>query len=190
MRFVLERRVVEDPGQRWIYSGGATALLGRIIAQGAGHPLATFARNALFDPLGLGSNEWVAGRDGEVSAASGLRMTPRDLAAIGQLLLDKGQVDGRVVLPADWIAQATTPRVSVDETRRFGYHWYVGDISFGAPPRLDRWIGAFGNGGQRLFVLPGLDLVVVVTAGNYNAPDGWVPPNRVLRELVLAGLAA
>jgi CubicO group peptidase (beta-lactamase class C family) len=78
-RYVLERRVVREPGLRFTYCGGATALLARIIAKGVGNSLHAFAREALFEPLGLGRTEWLNGSDGEPIAASGLRMTPRDL---------------------------------------------------------------------------------------------------------------
>ena len=61
-RYILERRVVMEPGKRWTYCGGATALLARIIAKGTGKPLHEFAREALFDPLGLGPTEWAGGR--------------------------------------------------------------------------------------------------------------------------------
>jgi CubicO group peptidase (beta-lactamase class C family) len=190
-RYILERRVVEDPGRRWLYSGGATALLGRIIADGTGKPLPEFAREALFEPLGIGPTEWFHGRDGVPSAASGLRMTPRDLARIGHLMASAGVWQDRRIVPASWLERCVTPVVSCDELRRFGYHWYVGDFAFGTPQgsRLERWWGCFGNGGQRLFVLPGLELVAAITAGNYNAADQWVPPIRVLREVVLASLA-
>ena len=86
-RFVLGGPVVMEPGKRWIYSGGATALLAQIIAKGTGKPLHDFARAALFDPLGIGPTEWYTDRSGEAIAASGLRMTPRDLARIGLMTL-------------------------------------------------------------------------------------------------------
>jgi CubicO group peptidase (beta-lactamase class C family) len=194
-RYVLGRPVVMEPGKRWIYSGGATALLGRIIAKGTGKSLQDFAREALFDPLGIGSTDWFTGRDGELIAASGIRMTPRDLARIGQLMLRDGVWDGRVVVPAEWIARCTSPVVPVDEAREYGYQWYMGRFAFETPTaprwnrsRLERFWGAIGNGGQRLFVFPGLDLLVATTAGNYDTPDQWVPPTRIIREVVLPAI--
>jgi CubicO group peptidase (beta-lactamase class C family) len=192
-RYVLERRVVREPGVRFTYCGGATALLARMIAKGTGKPLHDFARETLFDPLALGPTEWLNGRDGEPIAASGLRMTPRDLARIGMMMLRGGTSEGRSVVPAPWLARCTSPIASVDEVRRFGYHWYAADISFGkplgwAPRNLERtWI-AYGEGGQRLFLLPGLKLAIAVTAGNYLANDQSIPPTRVLREVILASL--
>jgi hypothetical protein len=55
-------------------------------------------------------------------------------------------------------------------------------------PRQERWIAAFGNGGQRLHVFPRLDLLVVIMAGNYNRRDQGTPPNRVLTEMILPNL--
>lgn len=189
-RYILERKVVAEPGKRWSYSGGATALLGRMIAKGTGMPLPEYARAVLFDPLGMGPTEWAAGRDGVPSAASGLRTTARDLARVGHMIASNGKWDGRRVVPQQWLEKCVTPVVSCDELRRFGYHWYVGDFAFGRPPdiRIERWWGAFGNGGQRLFVLPGFELVVAINAGNYDTPDQWIPPTRVMREVVLPAL--
>jgi CubicO group peptidase (beta-lactamase class C family) len=200
-RFILERPVLGPPGKRWLYCGGATTLLGRIITKGTGRALPDYARTALFEPLGLGPTQWINNRDtwvaanygpgdGEPVAASGLRMTPRDLVRIGQLILNNGAVGRRQVLPAEWLTECLTPRVSVDEQRRYGYQWYIGDFEYGSreKPRLDRWVGCFGNGGQRLFVMPELDLVVAITAGNYGTPDQWRPPIRVMREAVLASI--
>lgn len=193
-RYILERRVVGEPGRRWTYCGGATALLGRLIAEGTGRPLHDFAREVLFDPLGLGPTEWLSSPDGEPYAASGLRMTPRDLVRIGLMMAEGGRAEGRQVVPADWLARSTTPVVAVDEMRRYGYQWYVADFAYGkplgwAPRHLERAFFGMGEGGQRLFILADIGLVVAVTAGNYLAEDQWIPPTRVLREVVLAALA-
>jgi CubicO group peptidase (beta-lactamase class C family) len=194
-RYVLSRPIVMEPGKRWTYSGGATALLGRLIARGTGKSLHAFAREVLFDPLGMGPTDWFVGRDGELIAASGIRMLPRDLAKIGQLMLRGGVWEDRVVVPSEWIARCTTPVVPIDEVREYGYHWYLGRFGFETPAaprwnrsRLERYWNASGNGGQRLFVIPGLELLVVTTSGNYDTPDQRLPPTRVVREVVLPAI--
>ena len=179
-RYVLERPIVMEPGKRWTYCGGATALLGRIIARGTGMSLHAYARDVLFEPLGMGPTDWYTGRDGELIAASGIRMLPRDLARVGQLMLRGGVWDGRAIVPAEWITRCTTSVVSIDERRDYGYQWYIG--------RRERFLGAAGNGGQLLYVAPNRDLVVVTTSGNYDTPDQWVPPLRILEEVVLPSI--
>ena len=193
-RFILERSVVDRPGAHWTYCGGATALLARLIAKGAGKSLHDFARESLFDPLGMGPTQWAAGPDGEPFAASGARMSVRDLSRIGTLMLSGGQIDGKQILPAEWITRCTTPVISSDELRRYGYQWFLLDVAFGkpkgwAPGRLERMWMAQGEGGQRLFIIPALQLVIALTAGNYGAEDQGIPPTRVLRETVLASLS-
>ena len=189
-RFVLERPIAGEPGLRWRYNGGATALLGRLIARGVGAALPDFARAALFVPLGITAFDWIKGRDGTPSAASGLRLAPRDLARIGQLLVQRGRWDGRQVVPGSWVEASLRPAVAIDELSRYGLHWYLGEVSVPARagPRPEPWIGAFGNGGQRLYVLPGLELVVAITAGNYDQPDLRPMPLKLWRDIVLPSL--
>jgi CubicO group peptidase (beta-lactamase class C family) len=192
-RYILERRVVDMPGAHWTYCGGATALLARMIAKGSGKTLHEFARENLFDPLGMGPTEWATGPDGEPFAASGARMSVRDLACIGMMMLHGGKVDERVVVPADWVTRCITPVISADEVRRYGYQWFVMDIAFGKPKgwaagRLERMWWAQGEGGQRLFVIPALQLVVAITSGNYGKEDQGIPPARVLREVILGSV--
>jgi len=191
-RFILERPMLGAPGKGWIYCGGATALLGRLIERSAGIDLHTFAKTALFEPLGIGLTEWSTGRDGVSSAASGLRLAPRDLACIGQMIVGGGKWAGRTIVPAAWLDASFRPAAIADDAAHFGYHWYLGEFavsgrigSYGA-----KWIGAFGLGGQRLFVFPDLEFVLAVTAGNYTARDQWMPPYAILREVFLASLDA
>jgi CubicO group peptidase (beta-lactamase class C family) len=189
-QYIFSRAFVADPGMRWIYGAAAPTLIGRLIQKGTGQSLPDFARAALFDPIGIGATAWNNGSNGEPAPASGLRMTPRDLARIGQLILNRGQWEGRPAVPAEWLEKSFQPYLAVDEFRRYGYLWYMGDFQYGSPPNrpIAHWIGAFGYGGQRLFVLPGLDIAVAITAGNYADKDQWIPPIRVIREVVLASV--
>jgi CubicO group peptidase (beta-lactamase class C family) len=183
LRFVLDRPIVAEPGSRWTYNGGCSALLGHLIAQGTGMPLTDFAREKLFAPLGIRDTEWILASNGEPAAASGLRMRPRDLARIGQLVLDRGRWGGRQLVPAAWLDASFAPRATVEEGLDYGYQWWLGKMPNGQP-----WIAGFGNGGQRLTVIPSLDLVVVILAGNYNAPDSWKLPQAIMSEILLPAL--
>ena len=189
-RFVLERAMLGPPGKGYKYNGGATTLLGRLIERGTGVDLPTFAKTALFEPLGIWPAEWAKGPDGVASAASGLRLAPRDLARIGQMIVAGGKWDNRTIVPADWLEASFRPAAVVDDNRRYGYHWYTGELALAGKTGTygTKWVGAFGLGGQRLFVFPELEFVLAVTAGNYATEDQWRPPIAILREVFLASL--
>ncbi len=192
-RFILDRPILGPPGKGWIYSGGAVALLGKIIERGTGQRLPDFAKQALFSPLGIDAMEWIHGQDGEASAASGLRLSPRALARIGQMILQAGEWEGRSIVPKSWLDESFQPAAMVDigwPGMRYGYLWYVGEeaITEKAGTYGERFITAIGNGGQRLFVFPGFDFVLAITAGNYNSPEQWRAPSAVLYEVFLPSL--
>ncbi|MEU4366730.1 serine hydrolase domain-containing protein [Micromonospora chersina] len=182
-RYVLERPIVEPPGAGWTYCGGATALLGRLIADGTGQSLPRYAQAVLFTPLCIGSFEWMTGADGVASAASGLRLAPRDLARLGELVLAEGAWEGHRIVPTDWIRTMLQPRLRTTWGAQYGYQWYIESIEG------RRLVAGMGNGGQRLFVLPELDLTVAVTAGNYDDPDQWRTPLTVLERVILPAMA-
>jgi CubicO group peptidase (beta-lactamase class C family) len=120
-------------------------------------------------------------------AASGLRMAPRDLARIGQCMLDGGHWQGRSVVPADWLAAALRPHIRIEAGRDYGYQWYLADVP-GGPSGRQRLVTAAGNGGQRLYLLPESKVAVIVTAGRYNLPDQGAAPLALLRDVILPSL--
>ena len=182
-RFCLDRPFVAEPGARWIYSGGAVALIGALIARGTGETLPDFARDALFAPLGIADFGWTAGRDGIPSAASGLRLTAPDLLKIGTMLLDGGTWQGERIVSAAWLQQSFTPYIPTGDGLHYGRLWFLGEAPLqGTTPR---WIAGFGNGGQRLWLAPDLGIAAVSFSGAYNQPDSWITPFRVWREIVL-----
>jgi CubicO group peptidase (beta-lactamase class C family) len=185
-RFVLDRPLVAAPGERWNYNGGATAVIAKLVSRGTGRPLLDFAQDHLFAPLGITDVEWVTDRKGEPKAAAGLRLRPRDLAKIGQLVLQRGRWGEQEVIPGSWLQEATTAQAQPDQFRRYGYQWWLGGSPFG--DAQTPWVAGFGLGGQRLFIVPELELVVVVTAGNYDKPGQGRLPIAILDQFVLPAL--
>src|SRR5579875_2573918 len=121
-----------------------------------------------------GGGDWAA-RPGP-AASSRLLVRPRDLAKIGQLVLNRGLWRGRRIVSAAWIKEMTTPQIppwwllnGEAGAQSYGYLWWRGRSW--ARDRPFEWIGGLGWGGQRLYVMPRLDMVVVVTAGAYYRPS-------------------
>jgi CubicO group peptidase (beta-lactamase class C family) len=187
-RFVLARPFVTEPGTRWIYSGGAVALIGAIIAKGTGLTLPEFARQALFAPLEITRFEWTAGQDGVASAASGLRLRPRDLLRVGELVLAGGTSNGQRVVSRAWLDASFTPAVTTDRGLKYGRLWYIGEDATAVLPGKRRWLAGIGNGGQRLYLMPDAELATVVLCGAYNRPDQSQAPSRIWREIILGNL--
>jgi CubicO group peptidase (beta-lactamase class C family) len=188
-RFVLEQLLVRKPGEEWNYSGGSTELLAGIVQRTAGKLLSDFANEALFEPLGITQFEWIKmPSNGETAAASGLRLRPRDMAKIGQLVLDHGTWRGKRIVSERWIQESTEARIEAVPPLRYGYHWWNDEQKIGN--RQISWITAMGLGGQRIYIVPAYGLVVVITAGLYgNTSQDWVSYD-IFDKYVLAAIKA
>lgn len=184
-RFVLEQPIARPPGITYNYNGGLTELLAIILTRRAGRPLQDFAREALFDPLGISEVEWITYADGAPSAVSGLRLRPRDVARIGWMVLKGGIWRDQKLISQRWIDESTAPHMNGEGLFFYGYQWWLGRSL--VKRQEIRWVSAVGWGGQRMFIVPSLDLVVVVTAGLYGSPMMQsIPGEVVLRRYALA----
>ena len=189
-RFVLAQPILSAPGKKWNYSGGSTQLLAGVLQRSTGKWLADFARVTLFEPLGILQFEWMKmPANGEVEAASGLRLRPRDMAKLGQLVLNKGLWNGRRIVSEAWVHESTKARIAhIDAvaTLRYGYQWWGDETEVG--DRKVSWITAVGFGGQRIYIVPALGLVVVITAGLYDSnSQDWVSFD-IFNKFVLAAI--
>ena len=171
-RFVLRQPMAAKPGTAWTYSGGGVGLLASILQKAAHRRLDAFAERVLFAPLGIADWKWWPLASGDPSASGGLSLRPRDLAKVGQLVLDGGLWRGQRIVSARWIAEMTAPHLppgapfGFGDAYSYGYLWWLGRSA--AAGREVKWVGGIGWGGQRLWVVPSLDLVVVATAGLYH----------------------
>ncbi|HJU83771.1 MAG TPA: serine hydrolase [Holophagaceae bacterium] len=167
VRYALDRPRATAPGTAFTYDSGGTAALAALVARCEGRPWTEVARTAIFEPLGIRGAVWITDLFGRPMAYTGLRMRPRDMAKLGRLVLNRGRWGDRQLVPSAWIDACLTPRLATGfEDTRYGYQWWTGTVAWRG--RALPWAAAFGNGGQRIYVVPELDLCVVTTAGAYG----------------------
>lgn len=182
-RYILDRPLAHEPGTVWNYNGGCTALLGEILNRRTGRSLPDLVRDDLFQPMGITDFEWRSGAHGRPLAYAGVRITPRALLNLGRLVMDGGQWEGRQLLPAAWASAIRTPVMRVGKgPLQYGHQWWAGTVDQAGRALL--WFGGFGNGGQRLFVVPDAALVVVMHAGQYNSGSIGGHEMRLFRRIV------
>lgn len=163
-RTILAEPVQHAPGTTFVYNTGATYLLSAIVQKTSGSTLTEYLRPRLFDPLGISSPRWQQSPEGIDAGGFGLRITAEQLALFGQLYLQKGEWNGQQLVPAEWVAEATSNLVpndadGIDWKSGYGYQfWQNRDGSY-------RGDGAFG---QFVLVFDELDAVVVITSGVHD----------------------
>jgi CubicO group peptidase (beta-lactamase class C family) len=186
-RYVLGLPATAPAGQDFHYNTGALTLVSAIIRKVTGRPLDEFARATLFEPLGITGVQWIRVK-GDTDAGGGLRLRPRDMAKIGQLVLAGGRWNDRQVVSKAWIETSTAPKVKGTDGLFYGYLWWLGRSPLHG--REVHWAGALGRGGQSIRIVPELDLVVVVTAGYYQdySPRAFQVQSGVFRD-VLRGIS-
>ena len=183
VRHILSRQLEIEPGTHFAYSNAGAHLLSAIVANASGQSTLAFARAKLFNPLGIrtegafepvlsdhieaatveeyqgASVAWPVDPQGYHEGGGSLRLPARDMAKFGYLYLNGGRWDGSQVIPADYVAAATSPAGSSPNlSKGYGWFWWVptegGHHTFSAR----------GYGGQFIYVVPDLDLVTVVTS--------------------------
>jgi CubicO group peptidase (beta-lactamase class C family) len=162
----------DSPGEYFNYSSAHTQLLSAILTEIVSVPLREYAQSHLFSPLGIQPKDWNWGVDdqGYYLGGWGMNLRPRDIARFGYLYLNDGYWDGQQLVSSDWVRQSTSAQIDTGFGLDYGYLWW---IHRGEDQPI---FEGRGYGGQSLYVIPNLDMIVVVTAnvnsGNVSgAPD-------------------
>ena len=176
----LAHPVPHKPGTHFRYNTPATYMLSAIVQKVTGHSVLDYLTPRLFEPLGIEKPKWETSPQGISIGGYGLFLRTEDIAKFGQLYLQKGKWNGKQLLPASWIEQATSKQVSngSDPTRDWdqGYGFQFWRCRHGAY-RGD------GKDGQFCIVLPEQDAVIAITA---NAGDMQAELNIVWDKLLPA----
>jgi CubicO group peptidase (beta-lactamase class C family) len=180
--FTLGRSLSSTPGDSFQYNGGLPTLLGYLLETAYGMQGDEILEQKLLAPLGIQGFDFRANSSGLLAYASGIRLRPRDMAKIGLLYLNGGSWNGQQIVPEAWVEASLKPHLESSWTAGYGYQWWIARFE---SPETSMWVpSAVGNGGQRIFILRPLDMVVVITAGNYNQSDIPLSGMTILSESI------
>jgi CubicO group peptidase (beta-lactamase class C family) len=183
--YILDKPLIAEPGTAWYYSGGNTNLLGEVIRQATGQRMDAFAAQHLFGPLGITDYQWDHINADVIHASGNLQLRPRDMAKLGALYLDGGVWNGQRIVSRAWVEASTQIHATPRWGGGYGYQWWLQTYDLGSE-RVHSFYAA-GWGGQRISVFPDLDMVVVLTGGNYVDED---PADEIITRFILPAAGA
>jgi CubicO group peptidase (beta-lactamase class C family) len=166
VQHALRRPLISAPGTSMQYSTGNSHLLSAILTTATRSSTWRFANDTLGKPLGFNFPQWPQDPQGIYFGGNDMLMTPRQMLAFGELYLNKGRAGSTQVVPASWIERSLVPRGrSPISGTEYGYGWWIREMGG------HRAYYAWGFGGQYIFVVPDLELVVVTTSSSTVAED-------------------
>ncbi|RMA64789.1 serine hydrolase domain-containing protein [Ulvibacter antarcticus] len=170
LQYALDLPMVNEPGGVSNYCSIGTVLIAEIVSQASGMPIDKFAEQYLFNPLGITNVEWGHTSKKEViPSAKRLYMRSRDMAKIGQLILNNGKWNDTQIISKKWVEESTSTKTKI-EGIDYAYLWW--NIPFKLNDKILVSKTASGNGGQFIIIIPEMDMVAVFTGGAYNSQDG------------------
>jgi CubicO group peptidase (beta-lactamase class C family) len=155
----LDRKMVHDPGTTFCYDSPGMHLLSAILQKVTGMTALEYARQNLFEPLGIHEVIWATDPQGYIKGWGELHLRPEDAAKLGYLWLHSGRWDGQQIVPASWVSDSVTAHSRmIGSEYGYGYGWWVSPIDF----------YALGRGGQIIRIIPSLSMVIVITGSGLN----------------------
>lgn len=191
LAFVLGVPRADPPGSVYRYNSVTAYVAGLVVAKASGRSLGDFASDHLFRPMGITQWRWASDVAGQTKGQGNLWLTARSFAAIGEMVRGDGIYRGRRIVSAAWLHEALAPRVSIAAgdpyADSYGYFWYGKTHRVGTTPV--RVSFASGNGGNKIYVVPGRRMVVAVTSSAYGRGYGQRRSEAILKALLAADLA-
>ncbi len=169
--YVLKRKMVNKPGEKFEYNSGVSHLLSVILTKASGITTLEFANRHLFKPLHIESVEWRK-IDGYYNGGADLELKPRDMIKIGSLINNRGTFNGQQIVSKDWISASSKKQIQVDRNKQYSYQWWI------SPELPEANVMALGYRGQFIITLPESEAIIVATSIWRNidtSSDGTIP---------------
>lgn len=181
INYILNLPIVQIPGKEMKYCCANSHLLSAILQMETGMKTADYAREFLFQPMGIKDFRWDEDPQGITTGGFGLHMKPVDLLALGKLYLDGGNWNGEEILPTFWIYESTQPYTETNiGSQQYGYHWWY---SPALKEKQPYFYYAAGNGGQYIFVAPTEQLITIFT-GEFSRKKSVKPFQWFVRYIL------
>lgn len=174
VNFAISLPMIFTPGERYVYNDVCPMLVGAIIEEASGKKLSDFAKENLFSPLGIREFYWYTAPNGRTGPMGNLYISTLDFAKLGQLVLNKGEWQGKKIISSTWISEIFKTRsdISKDDpfAKSYGYFWFATTKVVNG--KTFECIYASGNGGNLLFIVPSENLVVSLMSSAYGQGYG------------------
>ncbi|MGB9991295.1 serine hydrolase domain-containing protein [Massilia sp. SM-13] len=170
-------------GRAWSYCTAGVTLLGPILEKATRRAVPAFADEVLFKPLGITTVKWQFQPLGPAMTGGGIGLRSRDLLKLGQLYLNGGKWEGKQIISADWVKRSIAPHANARDDIDYGYLWWLQPFKVGE--RKVPSFGMSGMGGNKVYVLPEQDAVVVITTTNFQMRGAHPNSDKLLTTLVL-----
>ncbi len=189
IRGFLNHPIVAKPGTKFLYNTLATYMLSAIIQKVTGETTLAYLKPRLLDPLHITGIDWESDQKGINVGGWGIRVKTEDMAKLGLLYLNKGKFEGKQILPAAWVEEATSKHIDQEpdataEKRTTGQYadWLQG---YGYQFWRSRHNSFRGDGayGQYILMMPEQDAVLIITSESQDLPDDL---NQVWENLLPA----
>ena len=171
LKTTLELPLIFSPGEGFSYNAYVTHVLSGVITKATGTSTKDFAQLHLTNPMGITIGEWEQDPQGYYFGGNSMHFTPRDMAVLGYLYLNKGRLNNKQIVPEEWVEFTLTPSTNWGSNQwgamkdyNYGYLWWLSKLN-----DYDSFI-AFGYAGQLVITLPDINLIIVTTA---NSNVGW-----------------
>jgi CubicO group peptidase (beta-lactamase class C family) len=183
LEYLVAKPLSHKPGSHFYYNSGCTNLLGEIIFKASSIKADVFADQFLFNQLGIVSRSWEKFNNGVVFVSGDLKVRPRDMAKFGYLYLNNGVWRDQQIFSKEWIDKSVDKHLYVNPYYHYGYQWWIRNYEINSKEYHS--FSASGWGGQRISVFPELDVVIVLTGGNYMTSD---PVDHIIIDYILPSI--
>ncbi|MBL4643655.1 MAG: serine hydrolase, partial [Flavobacteriaceae bacterium] len=182
LQYFLNLPMIDTPGKTSSYCTMGQVLATEIISRISGMTIDKFAKEHLFTPLKITNVSWRHTSNKKVIPSSKrLYMTSRDMAKIGQLILNEGKWNEKQIVSKKWVEESIKPITKIAGVP-YGYLWWSIPFKVNEKTVISRT--ATGNGGQYIIIIPSMEIVAVFTGGAYNSQEDKLPFS-ILKDIFL-----